>query len=93
MSAGALAEVDLDSGVADLSGGERRRVALAAILSRYRIVLERNARIDYSVQPTMRPRNRLRVMLDPEPVDPARDAGAASQVSGSLLNLVKLPQA
>jgi ATPase subunit of ABC transporter with duplicated ATPase domains len=27
-----LAEVDLDSGVADLSGGERRRVALAAIL-------------------------------------------------------------
>ncbi len=68
------------------------KVALAAILSRYRIVLERNARIDYSVQPTMRPLNRLRVMLDPEPVDPARDAGAASQVRGSLLNLVKLPQ-
>jgi cytochrome P450 len=63
------------------------KVALAAILSRYRIVLERNARIDYSVQPTMRPRNRLRVMLDPEP-----DAGAAPQVSGSLLNLLKLPQ-
>ncbi len=27
-----LAEVDLDTGVADLSGGERRRVALAAVL-------------------------------------------------------------
>ena len=27
-----LAEVDLDSGVGDLSGGERRRVALAAVL-------------------------------------------------------------
>jgi cytochrome P450 len=64
------------------------KVALAAILSRYRIVLERNARIDYSVQPTMRPLNRVRVMLDPAP-----DAGATPQVSGSLLNLVKLPQA
>jgi cytochrome P450 len=62
------------------------KVALAAILSRYRIVLERDARIDYSVQPTMRPLNRLRVMLDAEP-----DAGAAPQVSGSLLNLLKLP--
>jgi cytochrome P450 len=63
------------------------KVALAAILSRYRTVLERDARIDYSVQPTMRPLNRLRVMLDPEP-----DVGAAPQVSGSLLNLLKLPQ-
>jgi cytochrome P450 len=62
------------------------KVALAAILSRYRIVLERDTRIDYSVQPTMRPLNRLRVMLDAEPC-----AGAAPQVSGSLLNLLKLP--
>jgi cytochrome P450 len=63
------------------------KVALAAILSRYRIVLGRDTRIDYSVQPTMRPLNRLSVMLDPEP-----DAGAPPQVSGSLLNLLKLPQ-
>ena len=63
------------------------KVALAAILSRYRIVLKPDTRIDYNVQPTMRPLNRLRVMLDPEP-----DAGAAPQVSGSLLNLLKLPQ-
>jgi hypothetical protein len=38
------------------------------------------------VQPTMRPLNRLRVMLDAEP-----RAGAAPQVSGSLLSLLKLP--
>ncbi len=63
------------------------KVALAAVLSRYRIVLKPDTRIDYSVQPTMRPLNRLRVMLDPEP-----DTGAAPQVSGSLLNLLKLPQ-
>jgi cytochrome P450 len=62
------------------------KVVLAAILSRYRIVLEHDARIDYGVQPTMRPLNRLRVMLDPE-----LDAGAAPQVRGSLLNLIKLP--
>jgi hypothetical protein len=35
----------------------------------------------------MRPLNRLRVMLDPE-----LDAGAAPQVSGTLLDLLKLPQ-
>ena len=63
------------------------KVALAAILSRYRIVLEHDARIDYGVQPTMRPLHRLRVMLDAE-----LDAGAAPQVRGSLLNLLKLPQ-
>ena len=62
------------------------KVALAAVLSRYRIVLKPDTRIDYSVQPTMRPLNRLRVMLDP-----GSDAGAAPQVSGSLLNLLKLP--
>jgi cytochrome P450 len=63
------------------------KVALAAVLSRYRIVLKPDTRIDYGVQPTMRPLNRLRVMLDPEP-----DTGVAPQVSGSLLNLLKLPQ-
>ena len=63
------------------------KVALAAVLSRYRIVLEPGARLDYSVQPTMRPHNRLSVMLDPE-----RDMATAPQVSGSLLNLLKLPQ-
>jgi hypothetical protein len=35
----------------------------------------------------MRPLNRLRVMLDREP-----DTAAAPQVSGTLLDLLKLPQ-
>jgi cytochrome P450 len=64
------------------------KIALAAILMRYRIVLERDARIDYRVQPTMRPLNTVRVTLEPE-----ASAGAATGVSGTLLNLLKLPQA
>jgi cytochrome P450 len=63
------------------------KIALAAILRRYRVVLEREARIDYRVQPTMRPLNALRVTLD-------RGAGAASAtpVTGTLLNLLELPR-
>jgi cytochrome P450 len=64
------------------------KVALAAVLSRYRIVLEPGARLDYKVQPTMRPLN-LRVMLHAERVDTESDA---PQVSGNLFNLLKLPQ-
>jgi cytochrome P450 len=62
------------------------KIALAAILMRHRIVLERNVCIDYRVQPTMRPRNAVRVMLE-------REAGAstATTVTGTLLNLLKLP--
>jgi len=63
------------------------KIALAAILTRYRVVLERDARIDYRVQPTMRPLNALRVTLE-------RDAGAASAipVTGTLLDLLKVPR-
>jgi len=63
------------------------KIALAAILMRYRIVLERDTRIDYRVQPTMRPLNALHVMLDRE-----AGAGTAVPVTGTLLNLLKLPQ-
>jgi len=62
------------------------KIALAAILMRYRLVLERDARIDYRVQPTMRPLNALRVTLDCE-----AGAGTAVPVTGTLLNLLKLP--
>jgi cytochrome P450 len=65
------------------------KVALAAVMSRYRILLEPGAQLDYKVQPTMRPLNRLSVKLDAEPVDPECDA---PQVSGNLFNLLKLPQ-
>jgi cytochrome P450 len=63
------------------------KIALAAILTRYRIVLERDARIDYRVQPTMRPLNALRVTLDREV-----GAGIAAPITGTLLRLLKLPQ-
>jgi cytochrome P450 len=63
------------------------KIALAAILTRYRIVLERDARIDYRVQPTMRPLNALRVTLERE-----AGAGTAVPVTGTLLNLLKLPR-
>jgi cytochrome P450 len=63
------------------------KIALAAILTRYRIVLERDARIDYRVQPTMRPLNALQVTLVRE-VGP----GAMTPITGTLLDLVKLPQ-
>ena len=63
------------------------KVALAAILTRYRIVLGRDTRIDYRVQPTMRPLNALRVTLERQP-----GVGAATPVSGTLLNLLRLPE-
>jgi cytochrome P450 len=63
------------------------KIALAAILTRYRVVLERDARIDYRVQPTMRPLNALRVTLDRE-----AGAGGATPVTGTLLDLLALPR-
>jgi len=62
------------------------KIALAAILMRYRVELERDARIDYRVQPTMRPLNAVRVTLERE-----IGAGTATAVTGTLLNLLKLP--
>lgn len=63
------------------------KVALAAILTHHRIVLGRDARIDYRVQPTMRP-------LKPVPVQLERPTGAgtATPITGTLLNLLRLPQ-
>ena len=52
-----------------------------------RIVLEPHTRVDYNVQPTMRPLNPVRVMLDPEP-----GTQVTPQVRGSLLNLLNLPR-
>jgi len=62
------------------------KIALAAILMHYRIVLERNARIDYRVQPTMRPLSAVRVRLERE-----AGAGAVTALTGTLLNLLQLP--
>jgi cytochrome P450 len=68
-------------------GATAVKVALAAILSRYRIDLASDARIDYRVQPTLRPRQRVPVLLH------VRDGTkfAAKPISGTIRNLVKFP--
>jgi cytochrome P450 len=63
------------------------KIALAAILTHCRMELPPDARVDYAVQPTFRPRRRLAVIL--------RRAGdgkpAAVQVAGSIRHLVRFP--
>jgi cytochrome P450 len=67
-------------------GSTAVKVALAAILTRYRLVLAPNARIDYRVQPTMRPLQRVHALLHPQD-----GAFAAMPVSGRIRDLVTLP--
>jgi cytochrome P450 len=63
------------------------KVALAAILTRYRITLAPDTRVDYKVQPTMRP-------LRSVPVHLHRQDGAfvAMPISGKIRDLVTFPQ-
>jgi len=63
------------------------KVALAAILTRYRMALPAGVRIDYMVQPTQRP-------LDSIPVFLHRQDGAFASmpISGKIRNLVRFPQ-
>jgi len=64
------------------------KIALAAILTRYRLALAPGARIDYRVQPTMRPLQSVRMRLH------AQDgAFTAVPVSGRIRDLVKLTDA
>ncbi len=69
-------------------GSAAVKIALAAILTRYRVDLAAGARVDYNVQPTFRPRQSFRVLVH------RRDAGksAATPVTGTIRNLVKFPQ-
>jgi cytochrome P450 len=67
-------------------GSTAVKIALAAILRRYRLVLTLNARIDYRVQPTMRPLQRVHALLHPQD-----GAFAATPVSGRIRDLVTLP--
>ncbi len=69
-----------------LFGSTAVKVALAAILTRYRIHLPIEARIDYRVQPTLRPRQSVPVFLN------RRDNAecAVTRVSGNICNLVRL---
>jgi len=59
------------------------KVALAAILMRYRVAFEPNTRIDYTVQPTMRPTRRVPVKLWRQD-----GAFAAVPIRGDIQNLV-----
>jgi cytochrome P450 len=67
-------------------GSTAVKVALAAILTRYRLALTPDARIDYRVQPTMRPLQSVRVLLHPQD-----GAFGATPISGRIHDLVKLP--
>src|SRR5216683_552829 len=67
-------------------GSTAVKVALAAILTRYRLVLAPNARIDYRVQPTMRPLQRVHALLHPQD-----GAFTATPISGRIRDLVTLP--
>jgi cytochrome P450 len=67
-------------------GSTAVKVALAAILTRYRLVLAPNARIDYRVQPTMRPLQRVHALLQPQD-----GAFTATPISGGIRDLVTLP--
>jgi cytochrome P450 len=63
------------------------KVALAAILTRYRMALPAGARIDYMVQPTMRPIHSIPVLLRRQD-----GAFASTPISGKIRNLVRFPQ-
>ncbi len=64
------------------------KIAVAAIMTRYTMNLPPSTRIDHSIQPTLRPRARLGVMLR------RADEGMtpATPITGSIRDLVKLPQ-
>jgi hypothetical protein len=59
------------------------KVAIASILSRFRISVVPNARVDYRMSITMRPRNGMPVTLHPPD-----DAWAAAPMTGQIHNLV-----
>jgi cytochrome P450 len=63
------------------------KVALAAILTRYRMALPTGARIDYRVQPTMRPLQSVPVLLRRQD-----GAFASTPISGKIRSLVRFPQ-
>jgi cytochrome P450 len=67
-------------------GSTAVKVALAAILTRYRLVLTPNARVDYRVQPTMRPLQSVHALLHPQD-----GAFTMTPISGRIRDLVKLP--
>jgi cytochrome P450 len=63
------------------------KAALAAIVTRYRVELSPGTRIDYTVQPTLRPAGNVPVILHRQD-----GAFAAAPIRGNIHDLVRLPQ-
>jgi cytochrome P450 len=61
------------------------KVTLAAILTRYRIAPAQNARVDYTIQPTVRPTGPVPVTLHPQD-----GAFTALSISGNIGDLVQI---
>jgi len=68
-------------------GSTAVKVALAAILTRYRMNLPVDARIDYRVQPTMRPLAGIPVFLTLQ----HGGTHSATPISGKIRDLVSFP--
>src|SRR5262249_27737591 len=62
------------------------KIAVATILTRYRLTLAPNARIDYKVRLALVPRRRVMAGLQP-PDTPV----AGARIRGGIRNLVRLP--
>jgi cytochrome P450 len=63
------------------------KLSLAAIMLRFRVSLAPDARIDYTVQPGMRPRGQVPIVLHPQD-----RAFASASVRGQIRDLVRLPR-
>jgi cytochrome P450 len=63
------------------------KAALAAIVTRFRVELNPGTRIDYTVQPTLRPAGNVPVILHRQD-----GAFAAAPIRGNIHDLVRLPQ-
>lgn len=62
------------------------KVSLAAILSRFRVALEPNMRIDYEIQPTLSPRSAVPAMLKSK-----QDAFVSTPIGGGISRLIQFP--
>jgi cytochrome P450 len=61
--------------------------SLVAILSRYRVALEPNVRIDFEIQPTLCPRSAVMATLKPK-----RETFTSNPLRGAIARLVKFPE-
>jgi cytochrome P450 len=69
-------------------GAAAVKIGLAAILTRFRLLLKPGTRIDYRAQPTLRPRQRIDVLLERA----QSDAPVSAPVTGKIGELVKFPR-